>query len=40
MVAAVIPAYNEEENIQSVLDNLAHLLSLDLIIPVLNGCTD
>ena len=40
MIAAVIPAYNEEKNIQSVLDNLAHLFSLDIIIPVLNGCSD
>lgn len=40
MIAAVIPAYNEEKNIQSVLNNLAHLFSLDIIIPVLNGCTD
>ncbi|MBE6112065.1 MAG: glycosyltransferase [Peptococcaceae bacterium] len=40
MLAAVIPAYNEEENIQAVLDNLAQLFSLDVVIPVLNGCTD
>ncbi len=39
-IAAVIPAYNEEESIGHVLDNLAQLLVLDLVIPVLNGCTD
>lgn len=40
MIAAVIPAYNEEDSIGTVLDNLAHLYTLDCIIPVLNGCTD
>ena len=40
MITAVIPACNEEENIQAVLDNLAQVSSLDQIIPVLNGCTD
>lgn len=40
IVAAVIPAYNEAEAIASVLNNLAQLFSLDIIIPVLNGCTD
>ena len=40
MIAAVIPAYNEEERIGSVLDNLAQLPALDVVIPVLNGCTD
>lgn len=38
--AVVIPAYNEEVGIQSVLDNLAQLYPLDFILPVLNGCTD
>lgn len=40
MIAAVIPAYNEEESIYHVLDNLACLYTLDTVIPVLNGCTD
>ena len=40
MIAAVVPARNEEENIGHVLDNLAHLYALDCVIPVLNGCTD
>lgn len=40
MIAAVIPAYNEEDSITAVLDNLAQLLALDVVIPVLNGCTD
>lgn len=40
VIAAVIPAYNEEESIGHVLDNLAHLLELKYVIPVLNGCTD
>ena len=40
MIAAVIPAYNEEDSIGTVLDNLAHLYTLDFIIPVLNGGTD
>ncbi len=39
-VAAVIPAYNEEDHIAAVLDNLSCLFTLDYIIPVLNGCTD
>ena len=38
-VAAVIPACNEELRIVSVLDNLSQL-TLQEIIPVLNGCTD
>lgn len=38
--AVVIPACNEELGILSVLDNLAQLYTLDLILPVLNGCTD
>ena len=40
MIAAVIPAYNEEDSIGHVLDALAHLFTLDTVIPVLNGCTD
>lgn len=40
MIAAVIPACNEEAGIVHVLDNLAHLFTLDVVIPVLNGCTD
>ncbi len=40
MIAAVIPAYNEEESIGQVLNNLAHLFTLDYVIPVLNGCSD
>lgn len=39
-IAVVIPAYNEADHIVSVLDNLAHLFTLDYLIPVLNGCTD
>jgi glycosyltransferase involved in cell wall biosynthesis len=38
--AVVIPAYNEETGIISVLDNLAMLNTALKIIPVLNGCTD
>lgn len=38
--AAVIPACNEETGILSVLDNLAQLYTLDMVLPVLNGCTD
>lgn len=40
MIAAVIPACNEEAGIVHVLDNLATLFTLDVVIPVLNGCTD
>lgn len=40
MIAAVIPACNEETGIAQVLDNLEQLTSLDVVIPVLNGCTD
>ena len=40
MNAAVIPACNEEAGITNVLDNLARLNAVDVIIPVLNGCTD
>lgn len=40
MIAAVIPACNEETGIVHVLDNLAQLATLDVVIPVLNGCTD
>ena len=40
MNAVVIPACNEEAGITNVLDNLARLDALDVIIPVLNGCTD
>ena len=29
MIAAVIPAYNEEDSITAVLDNLAQLLALE-----------
>lgn len=39
MIAVVIPAKNEANNIGSTLDNLRYL-PIDLIIPVLNGCTD
>ncbi len=39
MFSAVIPAQNEEKSILAVLTNLLSL-PLDLIIPVLNGCTD
>lgn len=39
MFSAVIPAQNEEKSILAVLTNLLRL-PLDLIIPVLNGCTD
>ncbi|MDD2233302.1 MAG: glycosyltransferase [Desulfitobacteriaceae bacterium] len=39
MFSAVIPAQNEEKSILAVLTNLL-VLPLDLIIPVLNGCTD
>lgn len=39
-LAAVIPAFNEETGILSVLDNLSQLPALNLLIPVLNGCTD
>ncbi len=38
--AVVIPACNEEDCIESVLNNLAQLSTLHIIIPVLNGCTD
>lgn len=40
MIAAVIPACNEETGITQVLDNLTQLSALDCVIPVLNGCTD
>jgi len=40
VIAAVIPAYNEETAITEVLDNLARLSTLDYVIPVLNGCID
>ena len=39
-IAVVIPALNEAEHIAAVLDNLAHLFTVDYVIPVLNGCTD
>jgi len=39
MFAAVIPVKNEAESLEQVVFNLA-ANSLDLIIPVLNGCTD
>jgi Glycosyltransferases involved in cell wall biogenesis len=39
MFSAVIPAQNEEKSILAVLTNVL-ILPLDLIIPVLNGCTD
>ena len=39
-ISVVIPAYNEETGIISVLDNLAMLNTALKIIPVLNGCTD
>ncbi|MHB8125038.1 MAG: glycosyltransferase family 2 protein [Desulfitobacteriaceae bacterium] len=39
MFSAVIPAQNEEKSILAVLTNLLSL-PVDLIIPVLNGCTD
>jgi glycosyltransferase involved in cell wall biosynthesis len=39
MFSAVIPAQNEDKSILAVLTNVL-ILPLDLIIPVLNGCTD
>jgi glycosyltransferase involved in cell wall biosynthesis len=39
MIAAVVPCCNEESSIQAVLQNLL-VTSVDLIIVVLNGCTD
>ena len=39
MFAAVIPVKNEAESLEQVVYNLA-ANSLELIIPVLNGCTD
>lgn len=39
MFAAVIPAQNEDHHIREVIKNLLQL-SLDLIIPVVNGCHD
>lgn len=39
MFAAVIPAQNEENKVNLVIDNLLKL-PLDLIIPVINGCRD
>jgi len=39
MFAAVIPVKNEAKSLEQVVFNLA-ANSLDLIIPVLNGCTD
>ncbi|MCL2336156.1 MAG: glycosyltransferase family 2 protein [Firmicutes bacterium] len=40
MFAAVIPVKNEAARLEQVIINLAAANSLDLIIPVLNGCTD
>lgn len=39
VLAIVIPAYNEEDTIRQVLDNLKSL-PVKWIIPVLNGCSD
>lgn len=39
MLAVIIPAYNEEDTIGQVLDNLKSL-PVKWIIPVLNGCSD
>ena len=39
MIAAIIPACNEGENIYEVLEIL-NSLPIDLLVPVLNGCTD
>jgi glycosyltransferase involved in cell wall biosynthesis len=39
LIAAVIPALNEEKSIGMVLHKLT-LLPIDIIIPVVNGCTD
>lgn len=39
MLAVIIPAYNEEDTISQVLNNLKSL-PVKWIIPVLNGCSD
>ncbi|BAF58263.1 MAG: glycosyltransferase family 2 protein [Pelotomaculum sp.] len=39
MLAAVVPARNEEKSIKKIIDTLLGL-PFDLIIPVINGCTD
>jgi len=39
MFAAVVPARNEEKNIKKVIKTLLKV-PVDLIIPVINGCTD